>query len=315
MDELTGTLVFLFLLVGIILNLLVIATVLKKKNRKVKDVLIISLACAMISEICFGFVWEGYGRYIDDTSLELCKMAGFGSAFSAFVSILHLIAMALERYISIVHPLKAYQHFENHMLAMYMVVPAWVIGLAWALFPFFGWGVYLREEVHTYRCSAIGFIKPSNSQSYSYGLLIFFFFLPSIIIIYLCVRVQMELIKTRKNTAEKFQGATMMVADSKKCEKQHFVLVCFIIITYFLTWTPYALSACWYTFFDSKPDHVVSYSAIFAKSGLVTNPIIYVFFYREFRETLITKVFKRKAPSPSNPSTSVEMKTRSTTNN
>nr|BAF95829.1 opsin [Cladonema radiatum] len=299
----TGPLVFIFLLAGIILNLLVIFVVLKKQNRTVKHILVISFACCLLFEIFFGFIWEGYGRYIDDSSLELCKMAGFGATFSSLASIMHLVDMALERYISIIHPMTAYQYFNNYMLGIYMVIPSWIIGFVWAFFPFLGWGEYMREANHSYRCSIVGTSNSVNAQSYNYTMLIVFFFLPIIIITYLCVRIQMQLVKTRKKAAETFKGATKMIDGRRKYEKQHFVLVCINIIAYFVTWAPYAISTCWYTFFNSAPDDVIGYSALFAKSSLVTNPIIYVFFYREFREILKATLFKK------NTTPSVEMPT------
>nr|BAF95834.1 opsin [Cladonema radiatum] len=305
MDAITGILVVLFLTTGIILNTLVILAVMKKSSHTFKDVLVISFTCCLLGEICFGIIWEGYGRYIDDSSLALCKMAGFGATFTTLVSIIHLIGMALERYISIIHPMTAYQYFKDHMLAMYFLIPSWVFGIAWACFPFFGWGAYMREPVHTYRCSVVASSNSNDAQSYNYSLLIFFFFLPIILIIYLCACVQIELAKTRKEAIETLTGDSAMIDSRKKHEKEHFVLVCFVIITYLVTWTPYAISACWFAFFKSQSNEMVGYSALFAKSALVTNPIIYVFFYKEFRETLKTKVFTRKA------STSVDMPIRS----
>nr|BAF95832.1 opsin [Cladonema radiatum] len=300
MDAVIGCLVSLYLLAGVILNLLVIVAVLKKGNHTFKDVLMISLACSLLSEICFGFVWEGYGRFIDDSSLELCKIAGFGATFSAFVSIIQLMGLVLERYVSIIHPVTAQSHFRGHTVAMLFVIPSWVFCIVWASLPFYGWGEYMREAVYTYRCSVVGTGKSYNARSYNYSMLIFFFFAPILIITYLLVRAQIRLTMTRKMAAARSTGTTATTARIYKYERHHFILTCFVIIMFFLTWTPYAVSGCGYTFFDSSPQHVVNYSALFAKSGLVTNPIIYVLLNKELRKTLKRTIFGRKPLTTTN---------------
>nr|BAF95831.1 opsin [Cladonema radiatum] len=294
MDAVIGSLVLLYLIASVILNILVIVAVLKKGNHTFKDILVISLSCSLLSEIGFGFAWEGYGRFIDDSSLELCKFAGFGATFSAFISILQLMGLAFERYVSIIHPVTAHSHFKGYTLAMLFVIPSWAFCIIWASLPFYGWGEYMREAVHSYRCSVVGTGKSYDAKSYNYSLLILFFLAPVLISTYLLVRVHMELVKTRKRAGERSTGTTSITSRIWKYERQHFFLTCFVIILFFLTWTPYALSAGWYTFFDSNPDHVVNYSALFAKSGLVTNPIIYVLFNKELRKTLKRKILERK---------------------
>nr|BAF95833.1 opsin [Cladonema radiatum] len=293
MDAVMGSLFLLFLIAGTTLNILVIVAVLKKRKHTFKDIMVISLTCSLLSEIYFGFVWEGYGRFIDDSSLELCKFAAYGATFSALASIMQLMGMVLERYVSIIYPVTAHSYFKGNTLAMLFVLPSWAFCIVWAFLPFIGWGEYKREAVHTYRCSVIGTGKSYNARSYNYSLLILFFFAPIIIITYLIVRVQMELAIIRKMAAARSTGTTATTTRIWKYERQHFILTCIVIVLFFITWTPYALSACWYALFDSTPDKFVSYSALFAKSSLVTNPIIFVFFNKEFYKTLKRNIFQR----------------------
>nr|BAF95835.1 opsin [Cladonema radiatum] len=291
MAEVTAPIVGLFLIAGIFLNVLVVIGMLKKQSLVVKDFLVVSFACCSLVEICFGFIWEAYGRYIDDSSLTLCKMAGFGTTFPAFTSIIHLVAMAFERYISILHPMTAHKYFVSSKVAFYFIAPSWLFGFVWAFLPIFGWGGYIREKLHTYRCSVIATDNSAVAQSYNYSLLVLYYFLPSSLIIFCCVCVQLEIQKMTRRISNGLSSA--MKERTKKTERNHFILVCIVIISYFLSWTPYAISACWFTFFNTAPDELVSYSALFAKSCMITNPLVYAFFYKEFRETLKNKVFSR----------------------
>nr|BAF95838.1 opsin [Cladonema radiatum]BAF95839.1 opsin [Cladonema radiatum] len=289
-DEVGGPVILVFIVGSVFLNLLVIVGMLKKPNIALRDLILVSLAISDFIETVFGSLWEAYAKYIDSSSLFLCKMAGFGITFTALTSISHLAALAIERYLSMVHALKTYEFFADKKKAIIFIIPAWTYGTFWGGVPLLGWGGYFREPIHTFRCAVLMTSKSFLSMSYNYCLLAFCYLLPISIISICCYKVQREL-KNMTERSEAIAGSSSAITEStKKAEKQHFLMICIVLVAFFIAWTPYAFTACWFAFFDNPPDELVTYSATFAKFSVVSNPIVYVIFYKDFRQT-VKKMF------------------------
>ena len=79
--------------------------------------------------------------------LILFCVIGFCGTFFGLVSISHLIALSVERYYSVVSPYRSYAWSLRPLLSLYMVIPSWIYGLLWALFPLLGWSNYQPFEV------------------------------------------------------------------------------------------------------------------------------------------------------------------------
>nr|BAF95837.1 opsin [Cladonema radiatum] len=281
-----GGIIMSFIVASVSLNSLVIVGMLKKPNRALRDLILVSLACSDLVETCVGIMWEAFARYIDSSSFILCQLAGFGITFTALVSITHLAALAIERYLSMVHALKTYEFFADKKKSLLFTIPSWIHGTFWGVVPFFGWGGYIREPYHTHRCSVMMTDNSLIAQSYNYALLVFCYLIPIFIIFYCCYKVQRELKKMTERSEEIAGSSSSITQTTKKAEKQHFIMICVVMGAYFIAWTPYAVVACWFAFFDTVPGKLIAYSAVFAKFSVIANPIVYVIFYKDFRQTV-----------------------------
>nr|BAF95842.1 opsin [Cladonema radiatum] len=283
------------------LNLLVVIGMLKKSTPlSLRDILLVSLSVADFCQTGLGYTTELYGHLSDDYSpIFLCRASGFAVTFTALVAITHLMALAVERYLSLVHALKAHEFFSEPKRALYFIIPAWIWGLFWSGAPLLKWGGYEREPHAPHRCSVVLAEKTPDVLSYSYGLLIACFAFPVLVITWCCFRVQRELKGMTDRSKEIAGQESAITAATQKAEKQHFIMICCVVIAFFIAWTPYAGCVVYFTLVGNLPANLMSTSAFFAKFSVLANPIIYAIFYKDFRRSVKAMLCGDSAVAPS----------------
>ena len=127
--------------------LIIVATIKKQSEMKLRDMILIGLAVCDLGQTCFGFSFELYAYYSGNTPLSLCRISGYITAASALSAISHLVALSLERCFSIVHPIFISNNFE-----------------------------YLKTKlvftIYYYCCSLINFCPSSKLHLYIAGILL-----------------------------------------------------------------------------------------------------------------------------------------------
>ena len=69
----------------------------------------------------------------------------------------------------------------------------------------------------------------------------------------------------------------------RNVERNYSVMSLIMIGTFLFAWTPYAVSVLYLTINGSTPKHLVTVSAVFAKTSSLYNPVIYCIFLEDFR--------------------------------
>lgn len=189
--------IFIIYIIGIPLCLLLNLTVIivycsKRRKIRLEEIQLVSLAVSDALQAATGYSIELYVYRSGNNKGILCCAAGFCNTFLALVSITHIVALSIERYITLCYPYLAHTWFTNKCAPCVFVVPAWLYGLLWAIMPVLGWSSYLPENGELFRCSIDLHTRDGHHQSYTYSLLVFCFVLPVILLLMCQVRIRIE---------------------------------------------------------------------------------------------------------------------------
>lgn len=137
---LTSVVLGLMILATVIGNVFVIAAILMERNlQSVANYLIVSLAVADLMVACLvmplGAVYEISKGWI--LGPELCDMWTSSDVLCCTASILHLVAIAVDRYWAVTNV--DYIHSRNSRRIGIMIVMVWSVALIVSLAPQFGW--------------------------------------------------------------------------------------------------------------------------------------------------------------------------------
>ena len=293
---LVGLLIFGLLVCGL-LNLLVIVVLLKKGNEiSYMDLLMISLAISDLLQASVGYSVEVHSYYMATSiSSTSCKISAFSTTFLGLVSISHLVGIALERHIIIRYPIKMRDWLRCNALSLYVIVPSWLYGFVWALFPLFGWNRYMRVPHMKHSCGLDMTSTDLKYTSYTYNLLVWCFVIPIIIISYCTFHICKSL-RSQRTFSIHLNLGDSVVESRKKMERQQTVTSLFIIAAFLISWSPYALCVLMLTAKNRLPDHLLTVATLCAKSSTFYNPIIYSVFVEDFRARCKCLFTCRKEP-------------------
>lgn len=275
---------FLGVILSIAFNMVVIIVVLRKKRHTNHlDLLKLSLAISDISQAAIGYIVELHAFWNkSEITKTSCIIAAFSTTFLGLVSINHLVGLSIERCIFLSFPWKGRLWFNNKWIALYVIIPSWIYGLLWALMPLLGWSSYQRENGAKYRCSINMMHLNSNAISYAYCILTFCFFIP-IIGISTSSFITLRHLKVMRRTGDALGVDAVEKNLRGRRETKHACMVFALIITFLIAWSPYAACIFVMTVKGTVNDKLLTYSAFFAKSSTLYNPIIYFVFMDDFR--------------------------------
>ncbi|XP_011859706.1 PREDICTED: green-sensitive opsin-like isoform X1 [Vollenhovia emeryi] len=195
-----------------------------------------------------------------------------------FANIGNLTVMAMERFLLVAYPMKRLSIRHAYILAFLV----WIYALSLSLPPFFNWGAY-GLEAGNISCS-VSWEKrdpETHNDTYIGFLFVFGFFLPIIII----TSSYCGIIKTLKNTGK-------LIGARNRREKKVTRMVYLMILAFLIAWLPYAVLALATQYFNVQPSHTVALlPALFAKSSICYNPIIYAIMTVQFPKIWKKNVF------------------------
>ena len=276
---------FLFgLVICILLNLLVIVVLLRKgRDICFMDLLMISLSISDLLQTSIGYSVEIHshytGRLISHTS---CKVAAFSVTFLGLVSIAHLVGIAVERHIVLRYPVRMRTWVNNVTSSLYVIVPSWIYGLLWALFPLLGWNRYIRQPGTTHLCGLDMTNTGLQYTCFNYNLLFWCFVLPVLIIAYCSYHICRAL-RSRRSASILLNMGSTVIESRKKMERQQTVMSLVIIGAFLFAWSPYACCVLVLTAQGSLSGKLLDIASVFAKTSSMYNPIIYLIFVEDFR--------------------------------
>ncbi|KAI6077330.1 Rhodopsin isoform X1 [Aix galericulata] len=261
---------FMLILLGFPINFLTLyVTIQHKKLRTPLNYILLNLAVADLFMVFGGFTTTMYtsmnGYFV--FGVTGCYIEGFFATLGGEIALWSLVVLAIERYVVVCKPMSNFRFGENH--AIMGVVFTWIMALACAAPPLFGW--YIPEGM---QCSCgIDYytLKPEvNNESFVIYMFVVHFTIP-LMVIFFCYG---NLVCTVKEAAAQQQES----ATTQKAEKEVTRMVIIMVIAFLICWVPYA-SVAFYIFTNQGSDFgpiFMTIPAFFAKSSAIYNPVIYI---------------------------------------
>ncbi|XP_072512535.1 galanin receptor type 1 [Salminus brasiliensis] len=206
----------------------------------------------------------------------LCKAISFLGVACNAVSAFTLAALAVTRYLTVVHPTWAYRSRMQRWLQVFAVLlwaPA--VGLAAPQFAF-------RVVGSSTVTHCFVFLSDISQVVYSIALFLFGFVLPLMIIILMYAKLYKFLRKTRR------QGHAPQL---ERYQKQVTQTTALLVVVFTVCWLPsYVLMFSRVgQSVDSTPEFrsLAMFSRLLATSSSVINPLLYAFVSRKFRQEFL----------------------------
>nr|XP_042909053.1 rhodopsin-like [Parasteatoda tepidariorum] len=214
------------------------------------------------------------------TLYEVNSYSDLSFLYIGMTAIGTLAAIAIDRYIIISRTFCGQSMSGKSSFAT--ITGIWVYSLIQATPPLFGWNRFIVEHPGI-ACSLDW--QSSDVSHVSFIIYIFFlgYFLPLVIISFCYIRV-IWIIKTSPKPSGKSSTA--------KAEHKVTLMASAMIACTFFAWTPYAVASL---MVSAGYEHLLGpvssvCPAIFAKTSVIYNPIVYFFFNSQIREALLAKL-------------------------
>eukprot|EP00794_Sanderia_malayensis_P015804 gene15804-17397_t len=229
----------------------------------------------------------------------VCSWTGFMTFTGGLNSIFHLLLMSSERYLTIVYPFRNFSIFEPSFLK-YVLVTCWLLSVCVSSLPLFGLSAYIYDAVGV-SCSVN--IYPTSNAALSYNVLILLlgYVVPMLGIVFCNWRFLKELYRitngrrSQKLTNRRTLSENRVQEKDRAMERQLSLYIIACIACFNIAWLPYAAVFVVALFGGSLSGPVLEVvPGLFAKSYSIYDPILYVFFNKNFRSELMKMFRKRK---------------------
>ncbi|XP_078395802.1 galanin receptor type 1 [Cetorhinus maximus] len=300
---------FIFSLIfclGVLGNSLVITVLARSQPGKAlstTNIFILNLSIADLSYLLFCIPFQATYYILPRWIFGgfLCRFVHYFFTVSVLVSIFTLSAMAVDRYIAIVHSRKSscIRVSRNALISMVCI---WLLSLALAS-PTAYYHMLVRREAQGPFCWE-NWDVPTHRQIYKVATFVVGYLLPLLLICYCYAKVLNHLHKKLRNMSKKSETSKKKTAQT--------VLV--VIVVFCISWLPNHVINLW-TEFGSFPLTDASFAFriaahCLAYSNSSVNPIIYAFLSENFRKSY-QQVFNCKARTASPPNDAKEYQMRS----
>ncbi|CAF0999718.1 unnamed protein product [Rotaria sordida] len=269
---------FLFIwIVGTSLNAYVLYMFIRHKNLRQSstNIFICGLILANFIEACFDIPLPTIAligcRWI--FTYVGCVIDAIIAYFAGCSNMYMLCFISIDRYLVVTRSLST--SVITVKRAYIIIICGYLLALFWTLLPVIGWSSYDYEGVGA-SCSIKWEERSLNVISYNITIFIFVYLIPVIIIIITNISTYKVVHEHRRRTS--------INLDEFRCQRQYLIerrvtfTIILIISGYMLAWTPYAIMSFICAFIDAEyfPPIFGTIPALFAKTSVVWNPLIYV---------------------------------------
>ncbi|XP_028394343.1 melanopsin-like [Dendronephthya gigantea] len=277
---------FCFIIIfGTFSNGLVVLTYIKWRKTmlwKPKDLLILSLAfgdfvtclfvCPLVLSSAISRTWLwGYPG---------CVFYAFITAWVGLASMMQLAILSIERYITL---RSSNLHVVSKRQIILAILACWLFTFIICCLPLTGWSEYTFEALGLH-CSMNWEKKSVSNLTFCLFLLIVFFFMPICAIVGSYLKVFFVVRRIYKNAIEMWGPEAQATKQSYVSQVKSAKNLLLVISAFILAWSPYAIMCVMILLFDlAIPLRTRQYPSMFAKTALISNPIIYFFGYRKLR--------------------------------
>ena len=278
---------------GFLLNTITILTF--NKNRDlltVSDVPILSIAIAdgvlAVFVIPFGAAASFLGTW--PFGAGGCSWYACVTAIIGFGTMLHHTLLAVEKCWKIHDPLTTNLSRKNMLT---IIVFLWGFAALWGIFPLFGWSSY-GEEGTGDTCSIKWQSQGIAHSSFIISVFVIFFVTPTVSIVLSYSIIYYDLQQMAKRGKHDWGNEAQQTLDVVLGRKKVALTAFIMMASFFVAWTPYGVVSFYLAF--GQPKYISPLAstipAIFAKTSVFLNPIVYVIRYKRFREG-VKKLFKK----------------------
>ncbi|XP_040015979.2 opsin 8, group member b [Gasterosteus aculeatus] len=271
--------VAVFSIVG---NLLVLVMAVKRSSRmKPPELLSVNLAVTDLGAavtmypLAVASAWRH--RWLGgDATCVYYAVAGF---FFGLASIMSLTGLAIVRFIVSLNLQSPNEKISWRKVKL-LCACTWLYALAWAAFPFLGWGRY-GPEPYGLSCSLAWGQMKHEGFSFVVSMFSLNLVLPCVIIAGCYFGIAFKLYFTYRKSNNNSNRLPNVVRRHRRL----LAIAVLISLGFVVCWSPYAVVSLWSIFHDSGsiPPEVSLLPCMFAKSSTVYNPLIYYIFSQSFR--------------------------------
>ncbi|XP_030634570.1 delta-type opioid receptor-like [Chanos chanos] len=254
------------------------------------DILLLSLSVAdLLLLVCLPFHTYAIATRHWSFGNFMCKIVSFLGAVSTSASAFTLATLAFMRYITVVHPTKAYRWRRDSLRLKVATGVLWIPAVILAV-PQLVWRT-VRSGSETYKTqqdlACFNFLSETDLLASGICHFLLAFVLPLGIIVVAYGKIYCFLRKTR-------QGSTSQIAHLEQYQRQVTQTSALLVLAFALCWLPsyglmFAQIQDEWTVTGPSPRFgpFATFARIMATSSTVVNPILYVFMSQKFRKELI----------------------------
>ncbi|XP_019957125.1 parapinopsin-like [Paralichthys olivaceus] len=276
---------------AIVLNAtVIIVSLMHKQLRQPLNYALVNMAVADLGTAMTGGVLSVVNNAQGYFSLGRtgCVMEGFAVSLCGITSLCTVALIAVERMFVVCKPLGQMIFQKKH--AVGGIAFSWLWSLTWNLPPLFGWGRYELEGVGT-SCAPDWHDRDPHNVSYILAYFAVCFAVPCAIIGLSYAKLLWTLHQVSKLAC--LEGGAVAKAEMKVA-----FMVILMVLTFLISWLPYAGLAMLVVFNPDVEIHplVGTVPVYLAKSSTVYNPIIYIYLNKQFRKYAVPFLMCGKEP-------------------
>ena len=276
---------------GILLNGLVILTICKNIRRlSASSYLIFSIAVSDFLSCAVAIPFSMVVHFQKEWPFGMagCKAHAFMIFLLALVSITHLAAISVGKYLTITRSLYKESYF-NKKKVLLIIVACWMYSLVFSVAPLMGWSSYGLEGTNE-TCSIKWESSLPSDRAYFIVIFLACYVLPIIVITFCYVKIHQVSKQIVVNTFQMGGFAMTMTQALLKKHRESAMYFLIVIASFMLSWSPYAIVSLILIIRGYLNPIATSACSVFAKTSFFLNPMLYAMISRKFRRRMILAI-------------------------
>lgn len=276
---------------GILFNALVILTICKSIRRlSAPSYLILSIAVSdfLSCSVAIPFSIVVHFQKKWPFGMAGCKAHAFMIFLLALVSITHLAAISVGKYLTITRSLSRESYF-NKKKVLWIILGSWIYSLIFSVAPLLGWSRYGLEGTNK-TCSIIWESTRPGDKAYFGVIFIACYILPFTLITFCYYKIHKVSGHIVGNTFQMGRAAITMSEALLKKHRKSAMYFLTIIVAFLLSWSPYAIVSFVTILKGNFNPVATSACSVFAKTSFFLNPMLYAIVSRKFRRRVVRAI-------------------------